>query len=473
MADLIIDRRGLFWRGDLAVPEKQFAHESCIAGGLTINANGKIELKLDGVIQVNDERRRLPHDPLTTNFQIAGILFGTNEHVRLFDIIPNSGGGWSSNGPAFEVLWPLICFIGSPGSTWNNVPFEIKSLSFSLSGYEDWFWLNNVANETTQTGFTLTYVSPANLIYEFSDYKFEIIFDVGIDGLGLPYAPPKIEEKVFLEYTPKVPCSVKRAAELSRYFDDLFLILTDIDNNLHWPEAVEEGGSKRLTCYYYRGDQAQTKKASRHEVWTTFPQIKEHFSSLVDHWLRKREKLGPAFYMYTGSRRARSIYSEHKFISFVSGLESLHRRTFAASEDLKARTTRILEQIADDKDKKWLKGYLKHSHEPRLEQRLYELLSKLPIKFSKKELHKFAERCAACRNKLSHFAGTQDTNEQRGFYDEIQLLTEPLDFLYHAMILQEIGLPPEVLRKIFFKSWSAFKIRESLKRAGLSMPAEN
>jgi hypothetical protein len=473
MSDLIIDRRGLFWRGDLSVPEGQFAHDSCISGTLTIDVNGSIELKLDGVFQFNDERRRLPAEPLPPDFQIAGILFETNERVRLFDILPNSGGGWSTNGPAFEILWPLICFVGLPGSALGTAPFEIKSLSFPLKGYEDWLWLRNVSQKKDDTGFALSYSLPTDLAYELSSGKLEIIFDVTLHGFGIPYASPQIEEQVFFKYTPNIACTVARAAELSRYFDDLFLILTDIDDHLQWPEAIEAGGDNHLTCYYYRRLPARKRNSSYFNLWTTFPQIKEQLGVFVDNWLRKREELGSAFYMYTGTRRAPSIYSEHKFMSFVLGLESLHRRTAVQGSELKEKIERILASVEDKKDKNWLKGRLKNAHEPSLEQRLYEVLSKLPIAFEKKELCKFAKRCADRRNELSHFAGMRDANKQRTFYDELQLLTQPLDFLYHAVILQEVGLSPEMLQRIFLKSWSAYNIKECLKRAGLSVPSSD
>jgi hypothetical protein len=472
MSDLIIDRRGLFWRGDLSLPEGQFAHDSAIGGALTIDVNGLIELKLDGVLQLGDEQRRLPHTPLPPDFEVAGILFGGNECVRLFDISPN-GGSWSSNGPPFEILWPINCFVGLPGSALGTVPLKIESLSFPLVHYEDWLHLRNVTKETTETGFALSYLPPADLTYELSNAKLEIVFDFTLHGLGLPYASPKIEEQAFLRHTPDIACSVSRASELSRYYDDLFLILTDIDEHLQWPKVVDSSGTNHFTYYYYRGLQARKRNSSALDLWTTFPKIKELFGQLVDHWLKKREELGSAFYMYTGTRRAPSIYSEHKFMSFVLGLESLHRRTAVQSTKLKERIERILALTENDDDRKWLKGRLKNAHEPPLEQRLYEVLSKLPIAFDKKELRRFAKQCADRRNDLSHFAGTRDAGEQRAFYDQLQALTQPLDFLYHAVILQEIGLFPAILEGIFLRSWSAYKIKEYLKRAGLSVPSSD
>lgn len=471
MSDLIIERRGLFWHGDLSLPEARFAHDSSISGTVTIDFNGSIDLKLDGVFQLNDERRRFPGEQLPPDFHIAGILFETNEHVRLFDIMPNGGGGWSTNGPAFEILQPLICFIGQPSSVLGTLPFEIKSLSFPLRGYEDWLRLRNATRETSETGLTLTYSRPTGLFCKLSNGELEIMFDFKLHGFGIPYASPKIEERVFLKYKPNITCTVARAAELSRYFDDLFLILTDIDDHLQWPEAIEASGDNHFTFYYYRGQQARKRNASHLDLWTTFPQIKEQFGLLVDNWLRKREELGAAYYMYTGTRRASSIYSEHKFMSFILGIESLHRRTAVQSAELKERIERILTQVKDSKDKKWLKGCLKNAHEPRLEQRLYEVLSRLPISFSKKELHRFAKQCAHRRNELSHFAGTRDIGQQKAFYDDLQLLTQPLDFLYHAAILQDIGLSAEILQQIFLTSYSAYKIKEYLKRAGLSIPS--
>lgn len=470
MPDLIVNRRGYFWRGDLPVPEGQFAPDDCINGALTIDSNGSIELSLNGVMQVSDEKQRLPQHPLPPDFVVAGILFETNERIRLYDVMPN-GGHWSTNGPRSENLSPLMCLVGTPGPALDVNPLQIKSFSFPLAGYEDWLRLGNVVTQTTETGFTLSYSRPKNLAYQLSDGALEIIFDCDVERSGFRYSPPRLEEYVYLKYAPIVACSVNRAAEISRFFDDLFLLLTNIDDHLQWPE-INASNDQRFKLYYYRVPQARKSDSPHLDLWTTFPSIKEQLGSLVDEWLKKREELGAAFYMYTGTRRASSIYSEHKFMSFVQGLESLHRQTTVADNNLDERIGRILAQVQDSKDKRWLKGLLKNAHEPRLEQRSFEVLSKLPIAFLEKELRQFTKRCADRRNDISHFAGTRSGAQQREFYDELQLLTQPLDYLYHAVILQEIGLSEEVLRHVFLKSWSTFLIKDCLKRAGLSVPSD-
>ncbi len=44
----ILEERGLFWWADEAVPEKQFAPDSCVTGLLIIGDDGQTRLELDG-----------------------------------------------------------------------------------------------------------------------------------------------------------------------------------------------------------------------------------------------------------------------------------------------------------------------------------------------------------------------------------------------------------------------------------------
>jgi hypothetical protein len=66
---------------------------------------------------------------------------------------------------------------------------------------------------------------------------------------------------------------------------------------------------------------------------------------------------------------------------------------------------RILEQIAEKGDKRWLTRQLANADEPPLNQRMFESLKDLPLSLKDAALRKFCDVCAAKRHDISHFGG--------------------------------------------------------------------
>ena len=76
-------------------------------------------------------------------------------------------------------------------------------------------------------------------------------------------------------------------------------------------------------------------------------------------------------------------------------------------------------------------------------------------------------RCRNRRNDISHYGGSRDGKEDReAFLREIIQLTEGLTPLYHAALLQEIGVDQKTLVDCTGMP-IGFRIRRSLERAKL------
>jgi hypothetical protein len=129
---------------------------------------------------------------------------------------------------------------------------------------------------------------------------------------------------------------------------------------------------------------------------------------------------------------------------------------------------RILSAV-DKKDRRWLARVLEHAQEPNLEQRIFDVFAPLPLGFNEAELKQFATLCATERNLLSHFGGRSDTDSYDQHLNTWVLLSYALDLLYHARILQELGLPSAALRRIFWDIFPAARIRGVLARNGLNL----
>lgn len=119
------------------------------------------------------------------------------------------------------------------------------------------------------------------------------------------------------------------------------------------------------------------------------------------------------------------------------------------------------------------KGKLKHTDEPNLEDRIFEIFNSLQLGLAEKALCKFAKKCAERRNDISHFGGSRSGEERENFLQDLIHLSNAASYLYHAALLHEIGLDDETLRTCFNKSVLSFAIRRALQEVGLQIPEEN
>ena len=72
---------------------------------------------------------------------------------------------------------------------------------------------------------------------------------------------------------------------------------------------------------------------------------------------------------------------------------------------------------------------------------MFDLFSSLPLNIKKDDLKEFSARCARRRNDLSHFGGVREKKDDYSdFVLDIVYMSNALDILYHAKILQEIGI---------------------------------
>src|SRR6185437_8031941 len=217
----------------------------------------------------------------------------------------------------------------------------------------------------------------------------------------------ELVESASNEYIPRTRLSLNEAKDQYGLLGDLFIVLTGSSYRLDWPVLTDGETDNRYQFVFMR--QSSTAKAPElHESWTSFPAIKESFGDIVSRWRRKREEFGPGIALYLGTQRENGLYVENRFVNLVWGIEALHRRKSPAAEvptPLEEKIARILGQIEQEKDRKWLERQLEHAAEPRLEARIFETFSGLPLGLEAEALRKFSAACATRRNRISHFGG--------------------------------------------------------------------
>jgi hypothetical protein len=208
---------------------------------------------------------------------------------------------------------------------------------------------------------------------------------------------------------------------------------------------------------------------------TTFDVLQTCFGDLFSAYKAQSEKFGAAYYLYLAALRNPLPYPEHEFVNLVWALESFYRvkqsrpATFPSE-----RIQRILDRFADareNRDRKWLKAKLKYAEEPNLEERIVDTFSALPLELDEKGLRNFSKRCARRRNQISHVGGPGGEESYEDFCQDVRRLTEAFSYLYHALLLHEIGLDAKtLLRGLTNSLLGNTRILPAFRRVGLSIP---
>jgi hypothetical protein len=107
---------------------------------------------------------------------------------------------------------------------------------------------------------------------------------------------------------------------------------------------------------------------------------------------------------------------------------------------------KIVSQMSSEKEKQWVADRLYHTTIPNLQNRIVETVDALSLRFAKERLIKFAQDCAKRRNDLAHGGHQDRAIAYSDFISSVQKLNNALSHLYHALLLVEIGLDPEVVR---------------------------
>jgi hypothetical protein len=307
----------------------------------------------------------------------------------------------------------------------------------------------------------------------------EGILSIQYDLLG-PYLGEQrmhnlaMNEEVSICYTPNKSILLEEVQTLYGLIEDLFILLTDSNYGLDWPQLSYET-AKGDCQFYFSRQPSDATKPSWAECWTNFPQLRDNFGLIFSNWKNKRDLFGPGFYLYLGTRRSIKLYIEHRFVNLIWGIESLHRKKTQKStipSKLKQKINRILEQVNRRKDQEWLQNRLAHADEPSLEQRIFETFQNLPLELDEKSLRQFATDCARCRNDISHFGGQRKTLDYRAFVTDLHKKSNALSYLYHILLLEEIGVNKEILKYWVYEGYQSREIKNTLTDVGL-LPKTN
>jgi len=461
----VLKEDGLFWWADEEIPERHFAPEGAVNGVLTISDEGRIDIELHGQLPLQNGRRGLYREEIPSKKMIAGILKGTRKYI-IAESINRNGGVISTNGISFDNFMAMRCLILNKMP--KSIP-KVKSIHFSLSGYESWLGTDYFPAHLGQKKITITrrarrqIRAASNLGRIRVEHNLETASQE-IDGSKGLF----IKESSRLIFSPKKSLNTDDAAQTNELIQDLFVVLTGSDYRSYWPKIILTDNTVG-SLFYFRIHSTQTPP-ERHKCLTWFADIEDNFAIIFFLWLEKSKLYGPGFYLYLSTRKGIKSYTEQRFFSLVSGLETLHRSIHGSQETdtYKAKTERILSAIDDKKDRRWLENALKRFSEPNLERRLTEMFSSLPVNFKKDELKSFCARCAQLRNSLAHRGHVGVLDETEDAHTPLFLINDVMSCLYHLIIMSLIGIDKSDLGNWLSNRFGFFQMRWYLEKSKIT-----
>ena len=192
----------------------------------------------------------------------------------------------------------------------------------------------------------------------------------------------------------------------------------------------------------------------------------DDFEVVMDNWLNIAQELDSVCNRFFGVQYTPGMSMQNEFLNIVQALESYHRRRMKNEVQPPTEYERRIETIlsrVDAQDSDWLKDVLAYSNEPRLEQRLNELLEKVHEVVSPviDNTAIFAKKVKNTRHHLTHFDKKLERKAARGA--ELYWLTRKLSYVLQACLLLEIGLSLDKCAKLVHRNQS-FILMPSLER---------
>lgn len=463
-----IEERGQFWWFEETGQTSSL--EQAVHGLLTISEEGLITLQLEGPLYLEnsdvswewDASRWLPNDK-----RILGRLgkSGDAGWILLQGLYRTD---FSFIGePARQSYEANLCFKHENGFPSNFNADEFHTLRIELKGLEDWLKLQAIdVGEEVWHGsgreFTVKH-DRIEISYE-TDRAIISIENIVLGNSPIRLFHGKVSEvriwqTNWLVYQPKVQFDLTRFQVAFRQAEEFIALLTGRHFSLEWPNLVAKFGEwdEWFELYWARGHRNETAP-STFFMLIEFPAVRDDFGKMFDRLQTGAETYGPGYSLYAASMQQPLPYPEHEFINLVWSIESLHRGWERERPDVstierrKKRIETVLSRFVESSDKKlrdWLAGRIKYAFEPTLEDRIFDSFQRLPFDLDAGQLRVFAQRCAKRRNDISHEGGQRPGENAEDFRRELRTLAEALRYLFHGLLLHEIGLKRELLLKAF------------------------
>jgi hypothetical protein len=431
---------GLWW-----IPEKEGDR---IAGTLNISEEGRIFLDLIGSF------KDIADLAVTRNFPVI-LGVANSKLITLTDCI-ETGSSFSFPGFTKQKFDVQVVYIGAHFDSEANINFDKVEVDFPYLA--QWTSISGVKFDYIHNGkFSVVCELPQPIEICLPMGKMKISFSVRNEA----------ERFDFTTITERTTCifvsdQVQSLDELFRGFinplQNFMTLATMVPN---YPTRIALSNSKILdqgkrpisveAIFYILAKEPLVKKLGHDRMLFKYGNVRESFQNILYNWFMVGPELENVFNLFFSTYYNPGLYLEQRFMNSVQTVEAYHRRrkvNYQIPEE--EHNKRIIEitKAVPEKYQDWLEGLLMYSNEPRLKQRLSELISgSLVEKDVLTRTNKFIRKVLDTRNYYTHYDKSLEKRASQG--EELYYVTKVLDYLLMECFLKELGLKQEEIKELF------------------------
>jgi hypothetical protein len=403
-----VSERGVFWaQGSSGYNGSALQSESRAAGSLIIDEQGHVGIDLEGQI-VSSQR----------GFEGPTTIMGILKDGRFVCVVDArfSGQGSQAYGRLLQQKFDSTMVLIGEHEIQQSLPdLQFDALQCSLDGMEKWLELGAIEIENIEGLFSARHRELPEISYDVLNGKLSVVFQI---------LKPRFPQSRRSELTLKERASIRVHLNVAtnsdgilrehRSIHDFVILVSNVSFFAGWPRVKLAGCDHWYDLYSLKSDEGD-EEASVGTMFASFPSLRDKFGALYNSWRQKGESFRAGFYLYAASRRSSSMYEEHRFISIIWGLEAFHRVRWGGS-----RRTHLVD-------------------------RLTSCIRAIPVDFEEHLLKDFCSSCVDLRNQLSHHGGEANPMSYPAFIEKILNRRLALEPLYHALILDEIGVESKTI----------------------------
>lgn len=366
--------------------------------------------------------------------------------------------------------------------SYEDVRFE--SISFAISNFEHWHFTKAFQvdyPESNNRSFRVQYQNPDPVII-FYDDKVKAIIEysyshTGVHPSGSTY---QINQRASIRLTsvnsPLLLFDFEENGDAS-YLYYLHRITTFVKfaTQKHvFAYDINSGSQPFPISIYFKSDVSQesAKPVKFYDIdkLIRWRDIEHDPQKYIQAWIENLDSIGMPAWLYLGSL-SESIYPDQRFLELARALEGFHRYKYAnlseTTEEHKNRLKSIIESCPKEYQK-WLEGQLgNYSHEPKLPSRLKQLFKQqneivIWLAKSKPNMNRVKELIRIIRN---HQAHCKSNDEQPVSIFLLIHINRYMQFVFAALLLQEIQFSDEQISNIIKSNWIGSQLPEQLSKA--------
>lgn len=220
-------------------------------------------------------------------------------------------------------------------------------------------------------------------------------------------------------------------------------------------EATEYSDGYKWCRVFFRQSTYGLAEEGNKTYFLRFLVVRPVIEPMLQSWFKLEELTEPVISLLIANIGRGDGFIQNNFLNLVQAVEAFHRHIKQNTDQLKAEHTvkmdRILEQVRDASDKRWLSEKLAFAFEPSLRRRLKELFQEhCSVIFynndvSNKSIVWVIETITDKRNYYTHYGKKISVTDAD--FMRLIVLTELLKLLLAVMIFRELGMDKEVLRE--------------------------